>query len=749
MHDRRSTTIRTPSPDNGCGIRDNGASADAGRICDRAAIDSMGGSVKHTLIAACFAALTVAANALSAMAETRTEDLDPFLWLEDIEGDEALAWVRERNAATARELEASPHFAALNARLLAAFDSDERIPYVVKRDSFYYNFWRDKTHVRGLWRRTTLDEYRKPSPAWETVLDLDALAEQENENWVWGGAGPCLQPDQDRCLLLLSRGGSDAKVVREFDLRNKSFVKDGFNLPAAKSDVAWRDRDSIYVGTDFGPGTLTASEYPRLVKLWRRGKPLESAELVFEGKPEDVSVSGWTSVDRVGDAYVHRNFIWRGITYFESEWFVHEDGLHRLDLPAHVSIATFADRLLIAIKQDWRVGDKVYRAGSLLAAPWDEFRAGKRNFHVLFEPMARSSLDNFTTTRRFVLVNVLDNIRSRIYAHSLENGAWTQRELPVADFGSVDVSAVDPLHSDDYFLTTTGFLTPNTLALGTVGKDVRETLKQSPAFFDARGLKVTQHEAVSKDGTRVPYFQIAREDLALDGKAPTLLYGYGGFQISSTPAYSASVGIGWLEQGGVYVLANIRGGGEFGPPWHLAAIKENRQRAFDDFIAVAEDLIRRKVTSPKHLGIMGGSNGGLLVGAVMMQRPDLFGAVVCQVPLLDMRRYHRLLAGASWMAEYGNPDDPAEWAYISKYSPYHNVRAGTTYPRVLFVTSTRDDRVHPGHARKMAAKMQTAGADVLYYENIEGGHGGAANNRQAAYMSALAYAFLRKQLFGS
>ncbi len=703
--------------------------------------------MKHTLIAAYFAAIVAAANGWSAMAESRIEDVDPFLWLEEIEGDRALAWVRERNAATARELEATPGFAALNARLLSVYDSDERIPHVVKRGPFYYNFWRDKTHVRGVWRRTTLDEYRKSAPAWETVLDLDALAKEENENWVWGGSGPCLQPEQDRCLLALSRGGSDAKVIREFDLPSKSFVKDGFRLPAAKTDIAWRDRDSVYVGTDFGAGSLTTSGYARLVKLWRRGQPLESAELVFEGKPDDVAVGGWTSVDRVGEKYVHRNFIWRGITYFESEWFAHEKQLERLDLPADAQIATFADQLLVTIKHDWRIADKVYRGGSLLATPWEELRKGKRNFHVLFEPTERSSLDNFTTTRRFVLVNVLDNIRTRIYAHSLDNGVWSKQELPVPGFGSVEISAVDPLHSDDYFLTTTDFLTPNTLALGTVGKSERETLKQSPAFFDARGLEVTQHEAISKDGTRVPYFQVSRADLALDGTAPTLLYGYGGFQISSTPAYSAGVGIGWLEQGGVYVLANIRGGGEFGPPWHLAAIKENRQRAFDDFIAIAEDLIRRKVTSPKHLGIMGGSNGGLLVGAVMMQRPDLFGAVVCRVPLLDMRRYHLLLAGASWMAEYGNPDDPAEWAYISKYSPYHNVRPGTKYPRVLFVTSTRDDRVHPGHARKMAAKMQAAGADVLYYENIEGGHGGSANNQQAAYMNALAYAFLRQQLF--
>jgi prolyl oligopeptidase len=488
------------------------------------------------------------------------------------------------------------------------------------------------------------------------------------------------------------------------------------------------------------------SGYPRIVKLWRRGEPLDNAQTIFEGKPEDVAVMAWTSVDRVGERYVYRNFIWRSITYYESEQFLHDGGLQRLDIPADARISTFGDHALIALKQEWTIGDAKYPAGALLTIPWSDFLGGKRTFHVLFAPTPRSSLESFTTTRNYVLLNVLDNIRGRVYAYGFSNGTWTRQEIATPEFGSVEVSAVDPLDSDEYLLTTNDFLTPDTLSLGTVGSASRETLKQSPAFFDATGLKVSQHEAVSKDGTRVPYFMVSRADVKLDGTNPTLLYGYGGFQVSMTPNYSAGIGIGWLERGGVYVLANIRGGGEFGPEWHLAAIKENRQRSYDDFIAVAEHLIERKVTAPKHLGIMGGSNGGLLVGAVMTQRPDLFGAVVCQVPLLDMRRYHKLLAGASWMAEYGDPDVPAEWEYISKYSPYQNVRKGTKYPRVLFLTSTRDDRVHPGHARKMAAKLQSVGADILYYENIEGGHGGAANNQQAAYMNALAYTFLWRQL---
>jgi prolyl oligopeptidase len=705
-------------------------------------------AMKFTAIAAYCLAIVAGATNHPCTADTVTEEeADSYLWLEDIDSTKSLDWVRERNTIAKRELEKTPSFAAMNERLLAVYDSESRIPYLAKRGEFYYNFWRDKKHVRGIWRRTTLDEYRKPAPNWETVLDLDTLAATERENWVWGGQIAALPPDTERTLISLSRGGGDTKVVREFDIVKKEFVRDGFNLPAAKSDLAWRDRDSVYVGTDFGPDSLTTSGYARISKVWRRGEPLAAAKTVFEGKPQDVGVAGWTNADRVDHRYVYRNFLWRGITYFESEQYSHVgEALTRLDVPLDAKVTTFRDQVLVTLKLEWTVNGKRYPPGSLLVMPWSEFLDGKRDFHSLFTPTPRTSLESFSTTRNFVLVNVLDNIRSRVYAHSLQSGVWTSQEIATPQFGSVAIDAVDALESDEYFLTTTDFLMPNTLSLGVVGDSTREALKQSPAFFDAGGLQVSQHEAVSKDGTPVPYFQVSRSTVKLDGTNPTLLYGYGGFQISSTPGYSAGIGIGWLEHGGVYILANIRGGGEFGPTWHLSATKENRQRSFDDFIAIAEDLINRKITAPAHLGIMGGSNGGLLVGAAMTQRPDLFGAVVCQVPLLDMRRYHKLLAGASWMAEYGDPDVPAEWAYISKYSPYQNLRSDKRYPRVLFLTSTRDDRVHPGHARKMAAKMQSLGKDVLYYENIEGGHGGSANNQQAAYMNALAYAFLRQEL---
>ena len=543
-------------------------------------------------------------------------------------------------------------------------------------------------------------------------------------------------------MLNLSRGGGDAVVVREFDVPSKSFVADGFYLPEGKTNVAWRSRESVYVGTDFGPGSKTDSGYARIVKEWRRGTPLAAARTVFEGATTDVSISARVS-DRFG---FHREFIRRAITFYSGETHLRVgEKFVKLDLPVDALVDTFKEFITITLRSPWAVGGRTYAAGALLAAPWDTFLAGDRNFDVLFAPAPRTSLVGVTTTREHLILTELDNVRSRLSLLTRAGSTWQRTPRPVPEFGTVSVSSIDE-DSDDYFLNVTGFLTPSSLYLGTIGQEKRELLKQLPAFFNSDGLAVSQHEAVSPDGTRVPYFQVSRTGLKLDGSHPTLLYGYGGFEISMTPAYSAGSGAAWLERGGVYVLANIRGGGEFGPLWHQAALKENRQRAYDDFIAIGEDLIKRRVTSTPHLGVMGGSNGGLLVGVMLTQRPDLFGAVVCQVPLLDMQRYSQLLAGASWMGEYGNPAVPGEWSYISRYSPYHNVRPGVIYPRVLFTTSTRDDRVHPGHARKMAAKLDAQKANFLYYENIEGGHGGAANNQQSAYMHALAYTFLLKQL---
>ena len=668
---------------------------------------------------------------------------DPYLWLEDVTGERALEWARARNAESARVLETGD-FGALEKRILDILDSDARIPYVQKLGPWYYNFWKDAKNPRGLWRRTTLEEYRKEHPSWETVIDLDALGAAEKENWVWHGAD-CLKPEYKRCLLSLSRGGADASVVREFDLESKTFVKDGFALPEAKSwGTGWLDAETLYVGTDFGPGSLTSSGYPRIAKVWRRGTPLAEAETVYEGKGEDMMAFAFRDHTK---GFV-RDFVHRSITFYTNELLLRRDGkLVKIEKPDSANADVHRDLLLLKLRDDWTVGGKTYPAGALLAADFEGFLKGERRFDALFEPTERKSLAAFSSTLHHVLVNELDNVKNRVYVLTRKDGKWAREPLPgTPEFGTVTASAVDNEESDDYFMTVTDFLTPTSLFLGTVGKGAPEKLKQLPAFFDAKGLAVSQHEVASKDGTRIPYFQVARKDLVLDGKNPTLLSGYGGFEIPEVPIYSPGQGAAWLEKGGVYVVANIRGGGEFGPKWHQAALKANRHKSYEDFIAVAEDLVRRKVTSTPHLGIRGGSNGGLLVGNMLTMRPDLFGAVVCQVPLLDMRRYNVLLAGASWMGEYGNPDDPKEWEFIRTFSPYHNVKDGVQYPPILVTTSTRDDRVHPGHARKMVALLTEKKQDVLYYENIEGGHGGAANNKQTAFMNALAYTFLWSRL---
>ena len=671
-----------------------------------------------------------------------TTAADLYLWLEDVTAAKSLDWVRQQNAVSTKELEASPDFAPLRQRLLAILDSKERIPSVAKHGKFYYNYWRDQKNPRGLLRRTSLEEFKKAQPAWETVLDLDLLSTAEKENWVWKGEN-FLEPDYDRCLIVLSRGGADASVYREFDPNRKEFIADGFKLPEAKSRVDWRNRDTLYVATDYGPGSLTKSGYPRIVKEWKRGTPLADARVVFEGKVEDVSASASVAHDH-GRVY---EFAHRAPTFFTSEVFVRrQDAFVRLDKPADAQVHTFADWLLLKLRADWTVGGQTHAGGSLLAVNFDAFLQGRRQFTTLFEPTPRKSLASISATKNFLILNELENVRSRPWLLRETGGHWTRTPIEAPAFGNVEVHGIDDDESDDYFMTVTDFLTPSSLYLGTAGRAEREKLKGLPDFFRTDGLEIQQFEAVSKDGTRVPYFQVSRQGLKLDGKTPTLLYGYGGFEISMLPNYSPGSGAAWLERGGVFVLANIRGGGEFGPRWHHAARKENRQLAYDDFIAIAEQLIARRVTSPKHLGIQGGSNGGLLMGVMLTQRPELFGAIVCQVPLLDMRRYHQMLAGASWMDEFGDPDQPAEWAFIKKYSPYQNVAPGRPYPRVLFTTSTRDDRVHPGHARKMVARLKEQGHDVLYYENIEGGHGGSANNQQAAYMSALAYTFLWNQL---
>ena len=670
------------------------------------------------------------------------ETNDPYLWLEEVEAEKALDWAKALNQECMAELTAASGFKPLESRLLAALDSDARIPGVSLYGDYLYNFWRDKQNPKGIWRRTTMDSYRKDHPEWETVLDIDRLADEENENWVWKGA-TMRRPDFQRCLLRLSRGGADATVVREFDIESRSFVDDGFQLPEAKSRVTWINEDTIFVGTDFGPGTMTDSGYPRLVKTWKRGTPLSQAKLVFVGKKEDVSVGASVSHDH---GWRHEVIV-RSDTFWTNESFIRVDqDWIRIDKPSGAEISFFQNHLLLTLRKDWTVEGRTFKAGSLLAKELPTFLKGDRDLDILFEPTDRTSLDGISSTKQFLIINILDNVRNRLVRVHKEGDSWKSEDLKTPGVGTVSAWGVDSEKSDTYWMSITDFLTPQSLYLGDLNKNSQEKLKSQPGFFDTSGLTIQQREAISKDGTRVPYFMVAREDLNLDGSNPTLLYGYGGFEISMLSSYRAITGISWLESGGVYVLANIRGGGEFGPRWHQAALKENRQLAYDDFIAIAEDLIERKTTSPQHLGIRGGSNGGLLMGNMLVQRPDLFKAIVCQVPLLDMYRYNKLLAGASWMGEYGNPDIPEEWAYLQKYSPYQQVKSGVNYPRTLFTTSTRDDRVHPGHARKMVAKMKDQGHDVLYYENIEGGHGGASDNPQRAFVETLIHTFLWNEL---
>ncbi len=683
---------------------------------------------------------------------------DPFLWLEDVDGERALQWVRARSDEAVAALESDPRCAALREAYREVLESSGQIPQVVRRGPWLYNLWRDAGHTRGLWRRTSLSSYLTPEPDWESVLDLDALARDEGENWVWGGAA-ALGPAYRRALVMLSRGGADAIVVREFDLVQRRFVDGGFHVPEAKTQVAWADDDTVYIGSDFGPGTLTDSGYPRCIRRWRRGEPLAAAPTVFEVEPGDVSAT--VQVDRTPGH--ERTWFTREVDFYRNRLYRLDAGgrLREIDKPLDATLHPWRERLLVRLRSDWDHRGRRWTAGSLLVADADGWlhRDDPRP-EVLFTPTPGSALESFDTTRSSVLLVVMEHVVARLERCVHDGAGWRREPLPAPAHGTLSVTALhDPLLDDGpdgddlaeaLLLQHGGFLTPETLYLAASPGQELVPLKARPTFFDAGGMSVEQRFARSADGTAVPYF-VVRPPGADDEPRPTLLYGYGGFEVSLAPFYSGEIGRGWLSRGGVFVLANLRGGGEYGPAWHQAAVREHKHRSHDDLIAVAEALVADGVTTPARLGIQGGSNGGLLVGAVMLQRPDLFGAVVCQVPLLDMRRYHRLLAGASWMAEYGDPDDPSDWSFIGRYSPYQRLaalRPGTRLPPVLLVTSTRDDRVHPGHARKMAARMRSLGHDVTYWENVEGGHGGAADHAQRARMKSLETTFLWQRLGG-
>lgn len=678
---------------------------------------------------------------------------DPYLWLEEIDSERALAWVRAHNEATHEALASTPLFDTLYANALSALNSSSRIPSVSVRGEWLYDFWRDEAHPRGLYRRTTLASLRGSAPEWQTVLDIDSLAAAEEIAWVFHGMR-CLPPEHRHCLVALSPGGTDADEVREWDMATLSFVDDGFRLPVARSSVSWRDANSVYVGTDFGPRSMTTSGYPRIVKLWRRGEPLERATTLFEGDSTSVSTFGHRIRTDGGDL----DLIGESTSFWETERYQIVDGvLHRLDLPASAEVEDgWMGRFVVSLTEDWVRGDDVYRAGSVLVIDPIALRGGgvigPGRIDALFEPRGGEVLSSVSVTDRGILLTLLDDVRGRVWRYESTGGPWTRRAVRFPDNGAVEITSVDD-ESGDFFATFQSFTTPPTLYHVPAESLEPEVVARQEPTFDGAHFDVTQHWVTSSDGTRVPYFMVAPRDLALDGSNPTHIFAYGGFRNAVTPSYSGSYealqgvyGRLWLERGGVFVVANIRGGGEFGPAWHAAALRENRPRAFEDFEAVAEDLIRRGVTSPDHLGIEGRSNGGLLVLATMTRRPDLYGAVIAGVPLSDMRRYHRLLAGASWMAEYGDPDVVTDWDFMRLYSPYQNITEGIDYPPVFFYGSTRDDRVHPAHARKTAARLEEYGNDVRLYENIEGGHGVSVTNEQLAYRIAVSYAHLWREL---
>jgi prolyl oligopeptidase len=676
-----------------------------------------------------FALLLGSVLASGAFAVTTTDD-DPHAWLEDVHGAKQLAWVREQNEKSLGSLKADPRYQKNYDSILQVMDATDRIPMGSLRHGHVYNFWQDAQNPKGLWRRTTIADYQTSTPHWQVLLDVDALAKSEGENWVFKGAS--CSPGETRCLISLSRGGGDAAVVREYDLKAARLATDGFSLPEAKGDMDYLDDDTVLFATASGP--QTTSGYARTVRLWKRGTPVADAPVIYEGKPEDVLVAPVAFHTKDGNFAL----VQRAVSFFETEYFAVE-GAHvrKLDLPLSADVkGMIAGGLIATLREDYTKDGTHFPKGALMV-----FRDGASP-KPIFAPGPRQSIEGVGIGRDKIYAAITDNVIGAVHVFSSHDGGWDDKRLTLPGQGSADVISVNDFGPQALF-SFENYLTPPTLYFDD-GSGVPKPIKSLPARFDASGLVTEQFEATSKDGTKIPYFVTRPKNL--DGPAPTILYGYGGFEVSLTPSYSANFGRLWLSHGGIYVVANIRGGGEFGPGWHDAAVKTKRQKAFDDFEAVAADLARRGLTTPKQLGIMGGSNGGLLVSTVMVQKPELFGAVVCQVPLIDMIAYTHIGAGASWMGEYGDPANPHERDYILTYSPYQNVKPGVIYPPVFFVTATSDDRVTPVHARKMAAKMEALGAEVLFYENTDGGHAAAADHRQAAEMWGLSFVYLAEKL---
>lgn len=687
--------------------------------------------------------VTVLLLALCGLFQNSQAQEDPYLWLEEVDGEKALEFVNQASETTVSELSSQKDYQDIYDKTIEIYNSKERIAYPTIRGEYVYNFWKDENHIRGIWRRSTLESYENGEPAWETLLDMDELAKKDAIKWVFKGATG-LYPDYNRFLIELSKGGGDAVVTKEFDVNTKRFIEGGFVLKESKGSAEYVDENTLIVSTNFGEGTMTNSGYPLQARLWKRGTELSKAQLIHEGQTTDAFMTlGYV----LRDGSQEYTMVSRYMTTFSSEQMVWRDNkIIKLDIPENCEIEALLDnQLIIQLKSDWNVESSTYNTGALLSLNFKQLLEGKKEIQIILQPDAYSSISGVSTTKNKLLINLLTDVTGQLYIYSFENEKWNSQKVNTPDFGSISIVGTDDL-SDQYFFSFQNFITPSTLYTADASNNTYEKYKSLPAFFDASKYEVKQYKAKSKDGTMVPYFMVSNKDIKRDGTNPTLVYAYGGFEVSISPFYAATFGISWLDKGGVFVLANIRGGGEYGPRWHQEGMKEKRQNVFDDFYAVSTDLVAKNISSPKHLGIMGGSNGGLLVGVAFTQQPDLYSAGACLVPLLDMQRYNKLLAGASWMGEYGDPDVPEEWEYIKRYSPYHNLMEGVDYPEIFFYTSTRDDRVHPGHARKMVAKMNDMGIKTYYYENTEGGHAGSSTNEQSAKMNALMFSYLLMKL---
>jgi prolyl oligopeptidase len=688
--------------------------------------------------------LTVAGTTFGA--SSIAEERDPYIWLET-DSPRTMAWVKAENAKTAAVLEKDPRFEGYYNEALRLAEAEDRIPMPGFLGGEIMNFWRDADHVRGIWRTTTLADYGNPMPAWATVLDLDAVANDEKANWVWRGA-TCAEPAERLCLLNLSDGGEDAVTVREFDVADKTFVDGGFSLPHGKQDIAWEDPDTLLVAREWAPGDLTTSGYAYIIKRLKRGQPLDQAAEIYRGSPKDVAASPMTLHDGDGHQAV---LIVRSPSFFESDYFlVTPKGNEKLALPPKSSIeGLVSGQLIVSLQEDWSPEpDSHFGLGTLLAIDLAAATADPEHLKptVIYTPGARDSFQSASATRDALVITTLDNVRGRAYVYRRQSdGTWSKQRLALPDNDAIDIVSAD-LHGDSAFLRVAGFLQPSSLWLADTKAGTVTMVKSLPAKFDASNLTVDQFEATSKDGTKVPYFVVHKKGMKLDGTNPTVLYAYGGFQVSVTPSYSATLGKLWLEKGGVYAVANIRGGGEFGPAWHDAALKTHRQRAFDDFAAVARDMMTRGITSPRRLGIEGGSNGGLLMGVEFTQHPEMWRAVDIQVPLLDMLRYEKIDAGASWVGEYGSVSNPKERAFLASISPYANIKRGVDYPQPLVWTTSKDDRVGPQHARKFAARLAEYGIPYYFYEVSEGGHGSGANLKEDAHTTALQMIYFTRKL---